>query len=65
PYPVAGSAAQGRAAAKPPLREGSQMGRFKGSRDNKPKGQPKPISQPKVRRPGRNVPSPPRERPAG
>ncbi|CAK2022476.1 hypothetical protein VCRA2114E365_80195 [Vibrio crassostreae] len=47
------------------MREGSQMGRFKGSRDNKPKGQPKPISQPKVRRPGRNVPSPPRERPAG
>ncbi|MDH5939812.1 hypothetical protein L8R84_27475 [Vibrio splendidus] len=33
------------------------MGRFKGSRDNKPKEQPKPVSQPKARRPGRKVPS--------
>ncbi|WP_170967971.1 hypothetical protein [Vibrio sp. F13] len=41
------------------------MGRFKGSRDNKPKGQPNPVPQPKARRPVRKVPSPPRGCPAG
>ncbi|MCK6263800.1 hypothetical protein KP803_11005 [Vibrio sp. ZSDE26] len=41
------------------------MGRFKGSRDNKPKGQPDPVPQPKARRPVRKVPSPLRGRPAG
>ncbi|WP_210455602.1 hypothetical protein [Vibrio crassostreae] len=45
----------------PPLREGSQMGRFKGSRDNKPKEQPKPVPHPKARRPVRKVPSPHQE----
>ncbi|CAH7227989.1 hypothetical protein [Vibrio crassostreae] len=37
------------------------MGRFKGSRDNKPKEQPKPVPQPKARRPVRKVPSPHQE----